>query len=40
VPADAIVLGAVFMVALGLIAGAVPAAQAMRLRIAEALRRE
>jgi putative ABC transport system permease protein len=40
VPADAIVLGAVFMVGLGLVAGAVPAAQAMRLRIVEALRRE
>jgi len=40
VPADAIVLGAVFMVGLGLVAGAVPAAQAMRLRIVEALRRD
>jgi len=40
VPTDAIVLGAVFMVGLGLVAGAVPAAQAMRLRIVEALRRE
>jgi putative ABC transport system permease protein len=40
VPTDAIVLGAVFMVGLGLIAGAVPAAQAMRLRIVEALRRD
>jgi putative ABC transport system permease protein len=40
VPPDAIALGAVFMVGLGLIAGAVPAAQAMRLRIVEALRRD
>jgi putative ABC transport system permease protein len=40
VPTDAIVLGTVFMVGLGLVAGAVPAAQAMRLRIVEALRRE
>ena len=35
---DAIVVGAVFMVGLGLVAGAVPAAQAMRLRIVDALR--
>jgi putative ABC transport system permease protein len=40
VPADAVVLGAVFMVTLGLVAGAVPALQAMRLRIVEALRRD
>ena len=40
VPADAIALGAVFMVGLGLVAGAVPATQAMRLRIVEALRRD
>jgi putative ABC transport system permease protein len=40
VPTDAIVLGSVFMVGLGLVAGAVPAAQAMRLRIVEALRRD
>ena len=40
VPADAIVLGAVFMVGMGLAAGAVPATQAMRLRIVEALRRD
>jgi putative ABC transport system permease protein len=40
VPTDAIVLGGVFMVGLGLVAGAVPAAQAMRLRIVEALRRD
>jgi putative ABC transport system permease protein len=40
VPADAIVLGAGFMVGLGLVAGAVPATQAMRLRIVEALRRD
>ncbi len=40
VPADAIVAGSVYMVRLGLVAGAVPAAQAMRLRIVEALRRD
>ena len=39
-PADAVWMGAAFMVGLGLVAGAVPAAQAMRLRIVEALRRE
>jgi putative ABC transport system permease protein len=37
---EAMLMGAVFMVGLGLVAGAVPAAQAMRLRIVEALRRE
>jgi putative ABC transport system permease protein len=37
---EAILMGAVFMLVLGLVAGAVPAAQAMRLRIVEALRRE
>ena len=40
VPPDAIGLGIVFMVGLGLVAGAVPATQAMRLRIVEALRRD
>jgi len=40
VPPDAVVLGVVFMVALGLVAGAVPALQAMRLRMVEALRRD
>jgi putative ABC transport system permease protein len=40
VPPDAIALGVAFMVGLGLVAGAVPAAQAMRLRIVEALRRD
>jgi putative ABC transport system permease protein len=40
VPPAAIALGAAFMVGLGLVAGAVPAAQAMRLRIVEALRRD
>jgi len=39
-PADAIVRGVGFMVGLGLLAGAVPAAQAMRLRIVQALRRD
>jgi putative ABC transport system permease protein len=40
IPARAIVLAAVIMLGLGLVAGAVPAAQAMRLRIVEALRRD
>jgi putative ABC transport system permease protein len=40
VPSDAVAIGAAFMVGLGLIAGAVPAVQAMRLRIVEALRRD
>ena len=40
VPRDAIAMGVVYMFALGLVAGAVPAAQAMRLRIVEALRRD
>jgi putative ABC transport system permease protein len=40
VPGSAIVLGVAVMLALGLVAGAVPAAQAMRLRIVEALRRD
>ncbi|HEX7374492.1 MAG TPA: FtsX-like permease family protein [Steroidobacteraceae bacterium] len=40
VPASAIGQAAVFMVLLGLVAGAVPAVQAMRLRIVEALRRD
>ena len=40
VPPDAIGLGAAFMLGLGLVAGAVPATQAMRLRIVEALRRD
>jgi putative ABC transport system permease protein len=40
VPPDAFVTAAVYMVGLGLFAGAVPAVQAMRLRIVEALRRD
>lgn len=40
VPAYALGQAAVFMVLLGLIAGAVPAVQAMRLQIVEALRRD
>lgn len=40
VPSYAIVQSFVFMVLLGLVAGAVPAVQAMRLRIVEALRRD
>jgi len=40
VPGSAVVLGVLIMLGLGLAAGAVPAAQAMRLRIVEALRRE
>jgi len=39
-PRQAIVTGGVYMLALGLAAGAVPAAQAMRLQIVEALRRD
>jgi putative ABC transport system permease protein len=39
-PQQAIVSGGLYMLALGLAAGAVPAAQAMRLRIVEALRRD
>jgi putative ABC transport system permease protein len=39
-PADAVAVGIACMVGLGLVAGAVPAGQAMRLRIVEALRRE
>jgi putative ABC transport system permease protein len=39
-PRDAVLMGCAYTVALGLIAGAVPAAQAMRLRIVEALRRD
>jgi putative ABC transport system permease protein len=37
---DALLMGCLYMVVLGLVAGAVPAAQAMRLRIVEALRRD
>jgi putative ABC transport system permease protein len=40
VPPDALAKSLVYMLALGLIAGAVPAWQAMRLRIVEALRRD
>jgi len=40
VPGRAVVLGAAIMLSLGLVAGVVPAAQAMRLRIVEALRRD
>jgi putative ABC transport system permease protein len=40
VPPHAVVMGAIYMVLLGLVAGAVPATQAMRLRIVEALRRD
>jgi putative ABC transport system permease protein len=36
----AILMGCLYMLGLGLVAGAVPAAQAMRLRIVEALRRD
>jgi putative ABC transport system permease protein len=39
-PPSALAQSAVYMVLLGLVAGAVPAAQAMRLRIVEALRRD
>ena len=40
VPPQAIALGAAYMLALGVVAGAAPAVQAMRLRIVEALRRD
>jgi putative ABC transport system permease protein len=40
IPTSAVVLGALIMLGLGVAAGAVPAVQAMRLRIVEALRRE
>jgi putative ABC transport system permease protein len=40
VPPDAFFTATLYMVALGLFAGAVPAVQAMRLRIVEALRRD
>ena len=39
-PTDALVRGVVFMLVLGLLAGAVPAVQAMRLGIVQALRRD
>ncbi len=39
-PTDAVLLGFVLMVVLGVVAGAVPAVQAMRLRIVQALRRD
>jgi putative ABC transport system permease protein len=39
-PQSAVLRALLFMLALGLVAGAVPAAQAMRLRIVEALRRD
>jgi putative ABC transport system permease protein len=39
-PADAVAVGVAIMLGLGLVAGAVPALQAMRLRIVEALRRD
>jgi len=39
-PTDAVVRGVAFMLGLGLLAGAVPAVQAMRLGIVQALRRE
>jgi putative ABC transport system permease protein len=38
-PMRDVVLGVGFVLVLGLVAGALPALQAMRLRIAEALRR-
>jgi len=39
-PTDAVVRGVAFMLGLGLLAGAVPAVQAMRLGIVQALRRD
>jgi putative ABC transport system permease protein len=38
-PSETLVTGSLLAIALGVIAGAIPAFQAMRLRIAEALRR-
>jgi putative ABC transport system permease protein len=38
-PTSALVIGAVLILAFGIAAGLIPAAQAMRLRIVEALRR-
>jgi putative ABC transport system permease protein len=40
VPRDAFMKSILYMLALGVVAGAVPAWQAMRLRIVEALRRD
>jgi putative ABC transport system permease protein len=40
IPSRDLVLGAAFAVGLGLIAGILPALQAMRLHVSEALRRE
>lgn len=40
IPTQDLLLGAVFALALGLVAGILPALQAMRLRVADALRRE
>ena len=40
VPPEAFVTATIYIIALGLVAGAVPAFQAMRLRIVEALRRD
>jgi putative ABC transport system permease protein len=40
VPPEAFVTATIYVIALGLVAGAVPAFQAMRLRIVEALRRD
>jgi len=40
VPGSAFVAAGIYMVGLGLVAGAVPAVQAMRLSIVEALRRD
>ena len=40
VPPDAYVAAGIYMVLLGIVAGAVPAVQAMRLRIVQALRRD
>lgn len=40
VPPDALIKSVLYMLALGVVAGALPAWQAMRLRIVEALRRD
>jgi putative ABC transport system permease protein len=39
IPADNLVLGALLAIALGIVAGAIPACRAMQLKISEALRR-
>jgi putative ABC transport system permease protein len=40
IPSQDIIVGIILIIAMGIIAGIIPAIQAMRLKIAEALRRE